>query len=155
MTDRLHPPPRYKPRGWGDELRRRLHNAGLSAWELADLLGVHESAITMDALPNQPLHIILELARRLDLHPADLTPYAEAVYRLPRYRDAEHPPTNPAPTPTRPPSSTRSPTLAARSPRTTSPNRWAGPTTAPRRPSPTPSSAARTPCAARHLTTSP
>lgn len=95
MTDRLHPPPRYKPRGWGDELRRRLHNAGLSAWELADLLGVHESAITMDALPNQPLHIILELARRLDLHPADLTPYAEGVYQLPRYRDAEHPPNEP------------------------------------------------------------
>ncbi|WP_331764353.1 helix-turn-helix transcriptional regulator [Streptomyces sp. NBC_01506] len=95
MTDRFHPPPRYKPRGWGDELRRRLHNAGLSAWELADLLGVHEGAITMDALPNQPLHVVLELARRLDLHPADLTPYAEAVYQLPRHTDTEHPPQDP------------------------------------------------------------
>ncbi|MFD3961905.1 MULTISPECIES: helix-turn-helix domain-containing protein [Streptomyces] len=96
MSDRFHQPSRHQPRGWGNELRRRLHNAGLSAWELADLLGVHESAITMDALPNQPLHVILELARRLDLHPADLTPYAEAVYQLPRYRDAEHPPGDPS-----------------------------------------------------------
>lgn len=33
----------------------------------------------MDALPNQPLHVVLELARRLDLHPADLTPYARGI----------------------------------------------------------------------------
>ncbi|ATM24835.1 hypothetical protein SMD44_p20052 (plasmid) [Streptomyces alboflavus] len=95
MTDRFHQPPRYQPRGWGDELRRRLHNAGMSAWELADLLGVHEHDVTMDALPNQPLHVVLELARRLDLHPADLTPYAEAVYQLPRYRDTQTPPEGP------------------------------------------------------------
>lgn len=60
----------------GEELRRRPHNAGMSAWELADLLGVHEADITLDHLPNLPLRVVLELARRLDLHPADLTPYA-------------------------------------------------------------------------------
>jgi hypothetical protein len=95
VTDRFHQPPRYKPRGWGEELRRRLYNAGVSAWELAELLGVHEHDVTMDALPNQPLHVVLELARRLDLHPADLTPYAEDVYRLPRYRDTQTPPEGP------------------------------------------------------------
>ncbi|MFI9045546.1 hypothetical protein [Streptomyces sp. NPDC053427] len=55
----------------------------MSAWELADLLGVHEHDVTMDALPNQLLHVVLELARRLDLHPAGLAPYAEVVYRDP------------------------------------------------------------------------
>jgi hypothetical protein len=89
-------PPRYKPRGWGEELRRRQHNAGMSAWELADLLGVHEADISLDHLPNQPLHVVLELARRLDLHPADLTPYAAGVYDRPRYFDAQLPP-EPAP----------------------------------------------------------
>lgn len=87
MSDRFHRPSRHQPRGWGIELRRRLHNAGLSAWELADLLGVHESAITMDALPNQPLHVILELARCLDLHPADHTP-SWRTPRRPPDRDA-------------------------------------------------------------------
>lgn len=89
-------PPRYKPRGWGEELRRRQHNAGMSAWELADLLGVHEHDITLDNLPNQPLHVVLELARRLDLHPGDLTPYAAQVYDHPRYFDAQFP-TEPVP----------------------------------------------------------
>ncbi|MER6604186.1 hypothetical protein ACWDBC_35190 [Streptomyces parvus] len=89
-------PPRYKPRGWGEELRRRQHNAGMSAWELADLLGVHETDITLDHLPNQPLHVVLELARRLDLHPGDLTPYAADVYHHPRYLDTQNPP-EPAP----------------------------------------------------------
>ncbi|MFC5724131.1 hypothetical protein ACFP1Z_28580 [Streptomyces gamaensis] len=97
MTDRFHRPPRYKPRGWGEGLRRCLRNAGMSAWQLADLLGVHEHDVTMDALPNQPLNVVLELARRLDLHPADLTPYAEDVYQLPRYRDTQNPPGKPGP----------------------------------------------------------
>ncbi|MGW0670669.1 hypothetical protein [Streptomyces sp. NPDC002746] len=68
----------------------------MSAWELADLLGVHEHDITLDNLPNQPLHVVLELARRLDLHPGDLTPYAAQVYGHPRYFDAQFP-TEPAP----------------------------------------------------------
>ncbi|MCA1224058.1 hypothetical protein, partial [Streptomyces sp. 8L] len=79
------------PRGWGEELRRRQHNAGMTAWELADLLGVHEHDISLDHLPNQPLHVVLELARRLDLHPSDLTPYAAEVYLHPRYFDAQLP----------------------------------------------------------------
>ncbi|MDX3426037.1 MULTISPECIES: hypothetical protein [unclassified Streptomyces] len=37
---------------------------------LADLPGVHEHDISLDHLPNQPLHVVLELARRLDLTPA-------------------------------------------------------------------------------------
>jgi hypothetical protein len=37
---------------------------------LADLPGVHEHDIPLDHLPNQPLHVVLELARRLDLTPA-------------------------------------------------------------------------------------
>lgn len=89
-------PPRYKPRSWGEELRRRQHHAGMTAWELADLLGVHEHDISLDHLPNQPLHVVLELARRLDLHPSDLTPYAAEVYNHPRHFDAQFP-TEPAP----------------------------------------------------------
>ncbi|MFE7429253.1 TetR family transcriptional regulator [Streptomyces sp. NPDC057545] len=89
-------PPRYKPRGWGEELRRRQHNAGMSAWELADLLGVHEHDISLDHLPNQPLHVVLELACRLDLHPGDRTRYAAQVYDHPRYFDAQFP-AEPAP----------------------------------------------------------
>ncbi|MGW5677000.1 hypothetical protein ACWEV4_18305 [Streptomyces sp. NPDC003860] len=153
-------PPRYKPRGWGEELRRRQHNAGMSARELADLLGVHEADITLDHLPDQPLHIVLELARRLDLHPADLTPYAADVYDRPRYFDAQLPPEPaPKPTPTPSPCSTRSPTPAARSPPTTSPSPSAGTSTASATPSnapgPTPSSPGRTPCGAPPPRTSP
>ncbi|MEU6760533.1 hypothetical protein [Streptomyces sp. NPDC046685] len=90
--NRRYEPPRHKPRGWGEELNRRQHTASLSHWELAELLGVHEHDISLDALPDQPLHVMLELARRLDLHPADLTPYAEEVYALPRYADVQRPP---------------------------------------------------------------
>ncbi|MEU1127049.1 hypothetical protein ABZ371_26555 [Streptomyces sp. NPDC005899] len=68
----------------------------MSNWELADLLGVHEHDIPLDHLPNQPLHVVLELARRLDLHPADLTPYAAEVYNHPLHFDAQFP-TDPAP----------------------------------------------------------
>ncbi|MGW2777325.1 hypothetical protein ACWC4C_33320 [Streptomyces olivaceoviridis] len=89
-------PPRYKPRGWGEELRRRQHNAGMTAWELAGLLSVHEHALSLDHLPNQPLHVVLELARRLELRPSDLTPYAAEVYHHPRYFDAQFP-TEPVP----------------------------------------------------------
>ncbi|WP_281154668.1 hypothetical protein [Streptomyces sp. HYC2] len=64
----------------------------MTSWELADLLGVHESDIRLDALPNQPLHVVLELARHLDLHPADLTPFAEDVYHLPRHHQVQQPP---------------------------------------------------------------
>ncbi|MFC5724126.1 hypothetical protein ACFP1Z_28555 [Streptomyces gamaensis] len=64
----------------------------MTSWELADLLGVHENDIRLDALPNQPLHVVLELARHLDLHPADLTPFAEEVYCLPRHHHVQQPP---------------------------------------------------------------
>ncbi|MFG3398842.1 hypothetical protein [Streptomyces parvus] len=52
---------------------------------------VHEHDITLDNLPNQPLHVVLELARRLDLHPGDLTPCAAQVYDHPRYFDGPSP----------------------------------------------------------------
>ncbi|MFJ3140256.1 hypothetical protein ACIPK5_30745 [Streptomyces sp. NPDC086843] len=64
----------------------------MTSWELADLLGVHENDIRLDPLPNQPLYVVLELARRLDLHPADLTPFAEDVYHLPRHHQVQQPP---------------------------------------------------------------
>ncbi|OEJ21960.1 hypothetical protein AR457_39225 [Streptomyces agglomeratus] len=153
-------PPRYKPRGWGEELRRRQHNAGMSDWELADLLGVHEHDISLDHLPNQPLHVVLELARRLDLHPGDLSPYAADVYDHPRYLDVQQQP-EPAP-------GTDTDAVAvlnalahaaAHSPPTSSPSPSAGTSTA----SPTPSNApgltrsspGRTPCGGRPPRTSP
>lgn len=68
----------------------------MSARKLAGLLGVHEHDISLDHLPNQPLHVVLELARRLDLHPRDLTPYAAEAYNHPLHFDAQFP-TEPAP----------------------------------------------------------
>lgn len=87
-------PRRHRSRSWDEALTRRLHNAGMSNWDLATLLGVHEHDIDLDQLPDQPLHVVLELARRLDLHPADLAPYAEDAYAHPRYTDTQNPPDN-------------------------------------------------------------
>lgn len=67
-------------------IRRRLHAAGITSWELAELLGVHEHDTDLDDLP---LHVVLDLARRLDINPIDLAPDTEHLYAIPRYRETE------------------------------------------------------------------
>ncbi|GAB1639603.1 helix-turn-helix domain-containing protein [Krasilnikovia sp. MM14-A1259] len=66
-----------------DPLQQRMHAAGLSLWELGDLLGVHPHHLhrydTSGGLAGQSVRTLIELAARLDLHPADLVPALEPV----------------------------------------------------------------------------
>jgi hypothetical protein len=56
-----------------DLFRRRVRDSGLSLWELGDLLGVHPHQLhNGNSFDFLPARVIAELARRLDLHPADL-----------------------------------------------------------------------------------
>ncbi|MFJ1938577.1 MULTISPECIES: helix-turn-helix domain-containing protein [unclassified Kitasatospora] len=71
-----------------DALQERLHAAGMTVWQLADLLGVHEHQIDLDELPDLPVRVLHEIARRLDLHPADILRETDDLYALPR----AHPP---------------------------------------------------------------
>lgn len=99
MTDRQHrtAPPRgadRSPRGprridyqtaWHSAaIKRRLHAAAMTTWELADLLGVHEHQVDLEELPDLPVRLWLELARRLDLHPGDIIRGANELFALPR-----------------------------------------------------------------------
>ena len=65
------------------QFSQRLHDAGLSLWELGDFLGIHphelRSAGKPGALLAQPVRVLVDLARRLDLHPADLVEDLEPV----------------------------------------------------------------------------
>ncbi|MFB7254870.1 hypothetical protein [Streptomyces nojiriensis] len=65
-------------------VKRRLVAAGMTAWQLADLLGVHEHQIDLEELPDLPVRVLLELARRLDIHPADLMVGADDLFERPR-----------------------------------------------------------------------
>ena len=67
-------------------IKRRLLAAGMTGWQLADLLGVHEHQIDLEELPDLPVRVLLELARRLDMHPADLMPGSDELFELPRQR---------------------------------------------------------------------
>ncbi|MFJ9523641.1 hypothetical protein ACIRPK_36110 [Kitasatospora sp. NPDC101801] len=60
----------------------------MTAWQLADLIGVHEHQVDLDELPDLPVRVLHEIARRLDLHPADILREADDLYALPR----THPP---------------------------------------------------------------
>lgn len=81
----------------GDDLfQQRMHAAGLSLWELGDLLGIHPHHLhtydTAGSLPNQPVLALIDLAARLDLHPADLVPALERVLTNRRHPPAAVPP---------------------------------------------------------------
>jgi hypothetical protein len=60
----------------GPTLTERLRDAGLSAWELGDLLGIHPHLVSgpHPPLTGRPVQALIEIARRLDIHPADLVP---------------------------------------------------------------------------------
>jgi hypothetical protein len=65
----------------GPTLPERLRDAGLSAWELGDLLGIHPHLVDGPHPPllDRPVQVLIEIARRLDLHPADLVPELEPL----------------------------------------------------------------------------
>lgn len=58
---------------------RRIAESGLSPWELGDLLGIHPHLLTGPTLADQPARILVELARALQMHPADLYPDLDSV----------------------------------------------------------------------------
>lgn len=63
-----------------DLFTQRLHDSGLSRWELGDLLGVHPHDLRGGGgLLDQPVRVLIDLARLLDLHPADLVAALEPV----------------------------------------------------------------------------
>ena len=65
----------------GPTLPERLRDAGLSAWELGDLLGIHPHLVKdpNPPLTGRPVQVLIEIARRLDIHPADLVPEFEPL----------------------------------------------------------------------------
>src|SRR5260370_2935752 len=65
----------------GPMRRERLRDAGLSAWELGDLLGIHPHLVSdpHPLLTGRPGRVLIEIARRLDIHPADLVPELEPL----------------------------------------------------------------------------
>ena len=64
-------------------LVQRMRAAGLSLWELGDLLGIHPHLLhafdSNTGLHGQPVPALIDLATRLDMHPADLIPALDAV----------------------------------------------------------------------------
>jgi hypothetical protein len=57
------------------EFQERLHASALSKWELGDLLGVHPHLLPdygPGSLGHLPARLVVEVARHLDMHPADL-----------------------------------------------------------------------------------
>ncbi|WP_202638722.1 hypothetical protein [Bailinhaonella thermotolerans] len=80
----------------------RLLASGLSRWELADLLGVHPHELSEDelaGLADRPVRVLIELARRLDMHPADLVYELDQVLANPRIPPPADPFTPPDPAP--------------------------------------------------------
>ncbi|MEV5554694.1 hypothetical protein AB0L44_13645 [Nonomuraea wenchangensis] len=58
-----------------EAFQQRVEQAALSLWELGDLLGIHPHHLHTGDVPGLtalPARVIIDLARRLDLHPADL-----------------------------------------------------------------------------------
>lgn len=52
--------------------QQRVEQAALSLWELGDLLGIHPHHLHTGDVPGLtalPARVIIDLARRLDLHP--------------------------------------------------------------------------------------
>jgi hypothetical protein len=62
---------------------QRQRAAALSRWELGDLLGVHPhqlpDGVVRPNLAFLPVSVVIDLARQLDIHPADLVPGLDAV----------------------------------------------------------------------------
>lgn len=68
-------------------IHHRIAQCGATVREIADLLGIHPHHLDGDSfrhLPGLPTRVLVELARRLDLHLADLVPDLNAVLTHPR-----------------------------------------------------------------------
>jgi hypothetical protein len=64
----------------GELFRRRIRSSGLSLWEVGDLLGIHPHDLhSYGPMTYQPVRVVLDLCRRLDLHPADLVDGFDSV----------------------------------------------------------------------------
>jgi hypothetical protein len=79
-----------------DVFTQRLAVTALSRWELADLLGIHPHELQgvggLRGLADQPVRVLIELSRRLDLHPADIVGDLEPLLTT-RRPPASHPAT--------------------------------------------------------------
>ncbi|MES0838375.1 hypothetical protein [Nocardiopsis tropica] len=63
-------------------IHSRIAQCGATVREIADLMGIHPHHLDADAfrrLPELPTRVLVDLASRLDLHPADLVPDLEPV----------------------------------------------------------------------------
>lgn len=74
---------------------QRVRAAGLSLWELGDLLGIHPHYLhpTTERLDSLPVAVLVDLARRLDMHPGDIAPQLDSVLhnaRAPQQPDTDH-----------------------------------------------------------------
>jgi hypothetical protein len=70
------------------------YGAGMPAWQLGDLLGIHPHVVGSDhgqPLTARPVQALIEIARRLDLYPADLVPELEPLLSC-RRQGARHDP---------------------------------------------------------------
>ncbi|MEU4703738.1 hypothetical protein [Nonomuraea dietziae] len=68
----------------------RLQMGALTIWELGDLLGIHPHLLhtmQLEYLDRLPIRVIIELARHLDMHPADLV--ADLEPHMPRQQAGE------------------------------------------------------------------
>jgi len=83
------PPPALAPPSGTDLYRQRVAASGLSTRELGDLAGIHPHLLSGPALGGQPARALAELARALQMHPADLYPGLAGVTGHPRHRDAD------------------------------------------------------------------
>ncbi|MEU7899867.1 hypothetical protein AB0B45_44370 [Nonomuraea sp. NPDC049152] len=65
----------------------RLQTGALTIWELGDLLGIHPHLLhtmQLEYLAELPVKTVIELARRLDMHPADIVADLDSVLDNPR-----------------------------------------------------------------------
>jgi hypothetical protein len=76
------------------EFQERLHASALSRWELGDLLGVHPHLLPEygpGSLGHLPARLVVEVARHLDMHPADLVAGLDTVLHHPRLHNRPEP----------------------------------------------------------------
>lgn len=73
--------------------QQRMRAAGLSLWELGDLLGIHPHFFhySKERIDDLPVRVVVDLAQRLDMHPADLVPELDSVLGNERGRPQSEP----------------------------------------------------------------
>lgn len=78
-----------------DILIERASARGLSVWQLGDLLGIHphllHSGDDNGGLNEQPVRVLIDLARQIDVHPADIVRELDSVLRYARLAQEQPP----------------------------------------------------------------